>query len=288
LQAYSRQSSGPSTGYPTGLSPSSFGVSIGGASTGGAVSRKRSAPLEALTPLGRPLAPKQPSTFGPETTVRPSVTGFQLNSPIDPSPRPNEPRKKRGRPTKQEAEERRRQTEERQQRRMQAQVGQAHQSGLGEHPISAQRLLSESIATVSQMQIGRELPPSHTSQPQALGTETPKGAAAEEQLSSGSSGKKRKIRTPRATSSSIGVLRPQPFSVAANNPLRLSAQELSSQPDITLEEGQNTRSRVSPSTTGLVPTDQDNSRFDADGDNRPSNLRSSRPWEVTGGPGPGQ
>lgn len=284
---YSRQSSGPSTAHSAGPSPGSIGLALAGGSTGGVTSRKRSAPSDALTPLiGRPLAPKQPSTFGPETTVRPPITGYQPISPmVEPSPRLHEPRKKRGRPTKQEAEERKRQMEERQQRRMQAQVAQATHTDQIMHPVSSYGPHFgpplHSVATGSHSQVSREDTPTGATIPPPIAgpSQTPRKPVEEEQNSSGSSGKKRKLRPPRLSVSDTEPPPPPSFRLAGVGQQSSSVYESPSHSDTQLEGGQYQHVRASTMTTGFMPTESEMSRFDTDDDNRPPNPRS-RPWEV--------
>jgi hypothetical protein len=275
--SYSRQSSGPSTAHSAGPSPGSYGFPIAGGSTGGVTSRKRSAPSDSLTPfIGRPLAPKQPSSFGPETKVISSITGHQPISPmLEPSPRSNEPRKKRGRPTKQEAEERRRQMEERQQLRLQAQAAQAAHA--------AQTTGSYNTPFGPPLQ---PVPPSFVSQIPREGTptipspaplaQTPRNPSVEDNNSSGSSGKKRKTRPPRLSVSETEGPPPPSFVVHPQTTAYGSPPHSGSQ-----RGGRPSQSaRPSSTATGHIPTDQELPRFDANEDNRaPPNPRS-RPWEV--------
>jgi hypothetical protein len=291
LSVYSRQSSGPSTVLSAGPSPGSFSTSLAGGGTGAVPSRKRSAPpSDVLTPLiGRPLAPKQPSTFGPETVPRASITGYQSISPmVDPSPRPNEPRKKRGRPTKQEAEERRRQMEERQQRRMQVQASQTtHPGPAGQQTgrfIPQFSPLAQSESTVSRSQL-QEKPNQSTAVAPTIGCapQTPLKHTTDEPNSSGSSGKRRKLRPPRLSGSDAEPL-PPAFRFGA--PGQESARHGSPIQRSVQHDGKEFRHAQLPTeTTGYAPAESEISRFDTDEDSRAVNPRS-RPWEVMERTGP--
>lgn len=251
-------------------------------------SRKRSAPSDVLTALiGRPLAPKQPSTFASESTARPTLTGYQPLSPmVDPSPKLTEPRKKRGRPTKQEAEARRRQVEERQQRRMQAQAAQPMQLGptapMGSsygpqyapfHDPSLfgapRRLSNDPISSGSAAQVS------------VTGiVQTPEKPGGDEPHSSGSSGKRRRVRPPRLSVSDSELPQPPSFPLAAGNqssiatydsPYPLGPQSLDRH--FVSERGPSETPRASRGESEVI-------RYDPEEDNRPPNPRS-RPWEVT-------
>lgn len=294
FNAYSRQSSVPSTAQSAGPSPGSYGVSLVGGSTGGVISRKRSAPSDTLTPLiGRPLAPKQPSTFGSEPPIRPSITGYQPISPmVDPSPRLNEPRKKRGRPTKQEAEERRKQMEMRQeQRRLQQAAATSGQLVQTQGPYGPQMGPAMTpMPTASYAPIPREdtpsgpvlppPPPPPTLPPGMDRSQTPRQVVPEEQTSSGSSGKRRKVRPPRLSDPDL----PPPPTFRASSAIAQqgpSSYESPPQHGAQLESSQYQRPRLPAMPSDYSHIESEGARFDTDEDNRPPNPRS-RPWEVMG------
>ncbi|KIV99919.1 hypothetical protein, variant [Verruconis gallopava] len=261
-----------------------------GASTGGVTSRKRSAPSDALTPqLGRPLAPKQPSAFGSESTVKSSITGYPSISPmVEPPPRLDEPRKKRGRPTKQEAEERRRKMEARQQLRLQAQVqvqpSQAAETAQHSRAYGAQfGSPAQPLPAAAASQIPREGTPtvSIAPQPSAL-SQTPRGQSMEEHNSSGSSGKKRRARAPRPSVSETEPP-PPPFYPMPPNPPD-STRDSPPRAGSHLGGRPPHPSRSSAFTTSISSIEPDLPAYDPGEEYRPANPRS-RPWEVRDRPG---
>lgn len=287
-----RQSSGPSTAHSMHPSPGGFTYQQTTGGTSGAVqSRKRSAPSDPiLTPaIGRPLMPKQPSTFPTESGARPTITGPLGHQPIsplvEPPPTVNEPRKKRGRPTKKEAEDRRRAMEERQQARIAAsQIT----TGSYDSPYVPPQL--QAFPNAPPTSIPREETPGISAvalAPTAM-MQTPQQAApSPEQNSSGSSGKKRKAR-------------PRPISVSDPEPplqpsFALLGQQGSSAYSSPPTTGSHRERRASVSARTSGPTsgpqsslnEQEGTRPNAPEDPR-AQMQRSRVWEDTVMGRPGQ
>jgi hypothetical protein len=248
VDSFRRGSSGPSTGQSFTHGPTSF------VPTSAPPNRKRSAPAETSTPMGRPLAPKQPATF---PTDRPGglLTGHQAHHPQsplgEPAPGLTEPRKKRGRPTKKEQEER---------RAIHAARAQSLQSPALLSPFGPQLSRVQPSATVES-----DFPSAGLSLSQTSILATPRTLPPEgEHNSSSSSGKKRRGRPPKlpAPSDMEPLAQPsfaapsQQASSAYGSPPHSATHSASVSASTTRERRASISTRSAGTTAGPPPQEQ--------------------------------
>lgn len=210
---------------------------------------------------------------------------------VDPAQKLPEPRKKRGRPTKQEAEERRRAMEERSQRRLQAQAAQTMQPSPLPQPLSTYGPPYAPVHDPGPYAAHGPLPREPTPAgpvippPITASAQTPQRAQGEDQPSSGSSGKRRKLRPPRLSVSDSEVAQPPPFRLTTGIPQSSTMHDPGLEPAAAFDQRHFGHMRASPGSSGLARAEPDMPRYDPDDDNRPPNPRS-RPWEVMERSGP--